>query len=150
MKLLIPKRVYQKRCDKVDRQGKVNTWSADRVMVRGRLTLSDLDEADRDDEGERQELRCSEKVLHSGGRLHAVAVHKRQQDCRDREQHYFIKLYAKQNRCKAPQTRRAESPLGQLGLPHKEPTTSQGLGQWLHILSLPCYAKTNSDEVFCL
>lgn len=48
-------------------------------------TLANLDKADDDDERKCQELcRCKE-VLYSGGRLHTVAVHKRQQDCRDTE-----------------------------------------------------------------
>ncbi len=51
----------------------------------GRSTLANLDEADDDDEPKRQELGRGKEVLHSGGRLHAVAVHKRQQDCRQRE-----------------------------------------------------------------
>lgn len=45
-------------------------------------TLTNLDEADDDDENEREKLGCSKEVLHPGGRLHAVAVHECQQDCR--------------------------------------------------------------------
>lgn len=52
------------------------------VYVRG--TLPNLDEADDYDEREGQELGRGEEVLHSGGRLHAVAVHKGQQHCRRR------------------------------------------------------------------
>lgn len=60
-------------------------FSAVGVFVLVQSTLADLDEADDDDERQRQELRCGKEVLHSGGRLHAVAVHKRQQHCRGRE-----------------------------------------------------------------
>lgn len=49
-----------------------------------RRTLADLDEADDDDEGERQEFGGSKEVLHPGGRFHAVAVHEGQQNCRER------------------------------------------------------------------
>ena len=45
-------------------------------------TLADPDEADDDDESERQKFGRGEEVLHPGGRLHAVAVHEGQQDCR--------------------------------------------------------------------
>lgn len=55
------------------------------VLTLVRSTLANLDEADDDDECERQELGRGEEVLHSGGCLHTVAVHKRQQDCRERE-----------------------------------------------------------------
>lgn len=47
--------------------------------------MTNLDEADDDDEGERQQLGSGEEVLHPGGRLHAVAVHERQEDCRERK-----------------------------------------------------------------
>lgn len=47
------------------------------VLVPG--TLSDLDKTNDDDECKRQKLCCSKDVLHSGGRLHTVAVHKCQQ-----------------------------------------------------------------------
>lgn len=43
--------------------------------------MADPDEADDDDEGQGEELGCSEEVLHSGGGLHAVAVHEGQQHC---------------------------------------------------------------------
>ena len=56
-----------------------------RVLVFVRSTLAYLDEADDDDEYECQELGRCKEVLHSGGRLHTVAVHKRQQDCRETE-----------------------------------------------------------------
>lgn len=46
-------------------------------------TLTNLDEANDDDENEREKLGCSKEVLHPGGRLHAVAVHECQQDCRE-------------------------------------------------------------------
>lgn len=58
--------------------------SAAGVFVPVRRTLADLDKADDDDESECQQLRRGKEVLHSGGRLHTVAVHKRQKDCRDR------------------------------------------------------------------
>lgn len=58
--------------------------SAARVLVPAQRTLADLDKADDDDESERKQLRRGKEVLHSGGRPHTVAVHKRQQDCRDR------------------------------------------------------------------
>lgn len=60
-------------------------FSAVGVFALVQSTLADLDEADDDDERQRQELRRGKEVLHSGGRLHAVAVHKRQQHCRGRE-----------------------------------------------------------------
>lgn len=45
------------------------------------LTLSDLDEAEQDDQGQRQELGGSKGVLDPRGGLHAVAVHGREQHC---------------------------------------------------------------------
>lgn len=54
------------------------------VFALAQSTLADLDEADDDDERQRQELRRGKEVLHSGGRPHAVAVHKSQQHCRGR------------------------------------------------------------------
>lgn len=55
------------------------------VLVLVRSTFAYLDEADDDDEYECQELGRCKEVLHSGGRLHTVAVHKRQQDCGETE-----------------------------------------------------------------
>lgn len=48
------------------------------------LTLSYLDEAQQNDQGQRQEFGGSEGVLDPGGSLHAVAVHGREQHCGDR------------------------------------------------------------------
>lgn len=48
------------------------------------LTLSDLDEAQQDDQGQCQEFGGSEGVLDPGGSLHAVTVHGREQHCGDR------------------------------------------------------------------
>lgn len=53
-----------------------------RLLVHLRDTLANPDEANDDDESERKQLGRSEEVLHSGGCLHTVAVHERQQDCR--------------------------------------------------------------------
>jgi len=53
-----------------------------RVDLRVCGTFADLNKADNDDEAERQKLGSGEEVLHSGGRLHAVAVDECEQDCR--------------------------------------------------------------------
>lgn len=44
-------------------------------------TLANLDKANNDDESQCQKFGRSKEILHSGGCLHTVAVHKRQQDC---------------------------------------------------------------------
>lgn len=48
------------------------------------LTLSDLDEAQQNDQGQRQEFGGSKGILDPGGSLHAVAVHGREQHCGDK------------------------------------------------------------------
>lgn len=48
------------------------------------LTLSDLDEAQQNDQGQCQEFGGSEGILDPGGSLHAVTVHGREQHCGDR------------------------------------------------------------------
>lgn len=120
-------------------------WRKSSEAVVARRTLSDLDETDHDDEGERQEFRCGEEVLHSGGRLHAVAVHKRQQDCRDREkeQRYFIDNKCVHRMC--PQHCRLFT--------LQQRTSSNLLGAWRRASTLLCTglraAERFSDNVVC-
>lgn len=52
--------------------------SRDRAPTLGALTLPDLDEAEQDDQGQRQQLGSGKGVLDAGGGLHAVTVHGRE------------------------------------------------------------------------